>query len=257
MDESAIKQERATAKRLFTMAIHKLSRSIDSGAPLKTVEDRYQSLGVRMEQAMEHHAKLLVIRHPDDSEPTKEETEWMQEVEEQYDEVEQSYTRYIGTTSKQGSSSHEVKKMTRIYTFEIETAEVMLTSLKTITGDKSATTTSIQEAQTEMKEQLDKCRAALRDLFTVEDDNLVEELAASMKGLQLECAKAHIEAGAAIGEKTEIKEESSRSGLDLKMERMKMPAFSGDIRDYTLVLNQSFKSTWRPWPNLKMQRHTS
>ena len=98
MDESAIKQERATAKRLFTMAMYKLSRSIDSGALLKTVEDRYQSLGVRMEQAMEHHAKLIVIRHPDDSEPTKEETEWMQEIEEHYEEVEQSYTRYISTT---------------------------------------------------------------------------------------------------------------------------------------------------------------
>ena len=232
MDESAIKQERATAKRLVTMAMHKLSRSIESGAPSKTVENNYQSLGIRMEQMMEQHAKLLVIRHPDDSEPTKEETAWMHDVEEQYEEVEQVYTRYMSTATKQGSSGHEVKKMTRVYQFEIETAEVMLTSLKMITGDKSATTTSIKEAQAELKEQLDKCRAALRDLFTVEDDDVVEGLAANMKGLQLECTKAHIEAGAAIGGKNEIKEKSSRSGLDLKMERMKMPSFSGDIRDY-------------------------
>ena len=91
------------------MAMHKLSRSIDSGALLKTVEDRYQSLGVRMEQAMEHHAKLLVICYPNDTEPTKEEAEWMEEVEEQYEEVEQSYTRYISTTTKKGLSGHEVK----------------------------------------------------------------------------------------------------------------------------------------------------
>ena len=54
--------------------------------------------------------------------------------------------------------------MTRIYKFEIETAEVMLAWLKMTKVDKSATPRSIQEAQAEMKEKLDKCRAALRDL---------------------------------------------------------------------------------------------
>ena len=153
------------------MAINKLMKSVNAGAAPRTVETNFHAISSRMEQLMEQHAKYLAVKHPGDSEPTKEETEWVQEVEEQYEEVEQTYTRYMNTVTEQGLSGHEVKKITRVYHFEIETAEVMLTSLKMITRDKSATTT---------------CRAALRDLFTEGDDDLVEKLAASMKGLQLE-----------------------------------------------------------------------
>ena len=61
---------------------------------------------------------------------------------------------------------------------------------------------------------------------------MTEDQTASIKGLQFECAKAHIEAGRAIEERTETKVRSSRPSMDLKMERMKMPTFSGNIRDY-------------------------
>ena len=34
---------------------------------------------------MEHHAKYLAVKHPDDSEPaTKNEVEWLEEIEEAY-----------------------------------------------------------------------------------------------------------------------------------------------------------------------------
>ena len=185
-----------------------------------------------MEQLMEQHARYLAVKHPDDSEPpTKEEVEWLREIEDQYEEVEEAYARGM-SANPGGKADKEAKKMTRVCHFEIDTTEIMLASLKMATADKSVASVSIQDAQTELKLQLDKCRAAHRDLLSFGDDDVMGEHAENMKRLQVECAMAHIEAGRAIEERTETKVRSSRPSMDLKMERMKMPTFSGNIRDY-------------------------
>ena len=160
MDEATIKQERSTTKRLLTMAINKLSKLVNAGAPPRTVEASFHALSSRMEQLMEHHAKYLAVKHPDDSEPpTKEEVEWLREVEDQFEEAEQAYARGMSINPMQGMSGQDVKKMTRIYQFEIDTAEVMLASLKMAIEDKSSTPASIHDVQTDLKSQLDNCRA--------------------------------------------------------------------------------------------------
>ena len=160
MDEATIKQERSTTKRLLTMAINKLSKLVNAGAPPRTVEASFHALSSRMEQLMEQHAKYLAVKHPDDSEPpTKEEVEWLREVEDQFEEAEQAYARGMSISPEQGTSGQEVKKMTRIYQFEIDTAEVMLASIKMAIEDKSSTPASIHDAQTDLKSQLDNCRA--------------------------------------------------------------------------------------------------
>ena len=234
MDEATIKQERSTTKRLLTMAINKLTKSVNAGAPPRTVETKFHALSSRMEQLMEQHAKYLAVKHPDDFEPpTKEEVEWLREVEDQFEEAEQAYARAgMSVSPEQGTSGQEVRKLTRIYQFEIDTAEVMLASLKMAIEDKSSTPASIHDTQADLKSQLDKCRAVLRELFSIADDDVTEDQTASIKELQFECAKAYIEAGRAIEERTETKVRSSRPSMDLKMERMKMPTFSGNIRDY-------------------------
>ena len=94
--------------------------------------------------------------------------------------------------------------------------------------DKSAAPVSTYGAQTGLDPKLDKCRAdkcqtkcraAHTDLLIIRDDNLMKEHAASMNRLQLDCKFTYIEAGRAIEEKTETKEGSKISSLDLKMER--------------------------------------
>ena len=82
---------------------------------------------------------------------------------------------------------------------------------------------------------MDQYRLTQRELILILDsDEELQKLTNNMQKLQQECAKVNIAAVKAIESRTRHSggRNESQQGIDLKMERMKMPNFSGNIRDY-------------------------
>jgi hypothetical protein len=110
----------------------------------------------------------------------------------------------------------------------------MLIGLKITVEDETASVQSIKNAQIDLKNQMDQYRSTQRELILILDsDEELQKHTTSMQKLQQECAKLNIVAGKAIESRTALSAgKVPQQGIDLKMERMKMPIFSGNIRDY-------------------------
>ena len=89
------KTERRTAKRLFTMAINQLTKSINEKKPMDTIQIKYDTFKQRMNDVQEKHAIFLSNTHDDDSEPTQEETEWLENIETQADLMEKTFYQHV------------------------------------------------------------------------------------------------------------------------------------------------------------------
>ena len=189
---------------------------------------------------MEKHASYLAVQYPDDAEPEATDEEWLQSVESEYDAAEHEYEKYLKSNVKIQSPSTEmtadVKKALRACKYEESTLVANIDNLRIVTFDDSAATQTIKDAQNDIKTQLDRYRNAQRDyVMLLSDDSTVDDEMKSMKAIQTLCAEVNIEAGKAIESRTsvqEVKKSISSNGVELKLERMKMPVFSGQIREY-------------------------
>ena len=93
---------------------------------------------------------------------------------------------------------------------------------------------TVKDTQKELKSQFERYRNAHREyVLLLENDAIVEDELKIMHNIQQMYVEVNLEAGAKI-EKEEIKNQETKSSTytDLKMERMKMPSFGGQIRDY-------------------------
>ena len=145
MDAAAAKTEQATAKRLFTMAKNQLSKSIADKVSAGTIQNRFQTLSTRMEALMNKHALYLALEHPDESQPTSDEAQWLQKIEEQFAEAEELYEHYNASLESKTPNSDqqlvetvslELRKKTRLCQFEMDSADAMLVWLKiTVVGE--------------------------------------------------------------------------------------------------------------------------
>ena len=246
MDSTAAKTEQATAKRLFTMANKQLMKSVNSGASVAATRSKFEALCARMESVMSKHALYLALQHPDDADPTEEETKWMEEIEDQFSQAEADVEQYCATLdqklssttqlSQDGTQSAEWKKKKRLCQFEMESVESMLNELTITVKDETAPVQSIKDSQGELKDQMERYRSSQRELVLILDsDEDLHNFTTDMKRLQHECSQLYLLAGKAIEQRTpapSLAKRSTSKGIDLKMERMKMPNFTGDIREY-------------------------
>ena len=123
-----------------------------------------------------------------------------------------------------------------MYNLETATLESMTNSLKITVDDESASAQTIIDAQTELKQQTSLYKATQRELIILLDkESEVQECTIEMQKLLEYCRKINVAAGKEIEKRTMQTNASYKTksqSLDLKMERMKMPKFDGDIREY-------------------------
>jgi len=214
------------------------------GASMGAVQSKFQSLNNRMEQVMDKHATYLAHSHADESDPTEEEQQWLQGIEDGFAEAERSFEAYAnaqkteinkGTTDEVKTILTEVKKKTRLYRFEIDSVQAMMNALSITVDDDTSSVESIKDAQSELKNQMECFRLIQRELITIlVDDTEVDRISEDMQTLHSKCAQINIAAGKAVSSRADTSREkkAQSSGIDLKMERMKLPVFKGNIRDY-------------------------
>jgi len=249
------KIERRTAKRLFTMSINQLTKAISAHKPVETVQSKYDTFKQRTNDVQEKHAAYLSNMHVDDSDPTEEEAAWLDSVETQADLMDNAFSQFIQanstpakialaaptssaarSTESQNQSSDGKKASRRACHYEATTLEATLNSLKISVGDDAALDT-IKDAQSDVKSQLERYRLAQRDyVMLLSDEEEVSKETTCMQQMQALCAKEHVNAGRTIEKRTSSSKleaaERKPAGLQLKLERMKLPTFDGEIRDY-------------------------
>ena len=76
------------------MANKQLMKSVNSGASVAAIRSKFEALCARMESVMSKHALYLALQHPDDADPTEEETKWMEEIEDQFSQAEANFEQY-------------------------------------------------------------------------------------------------------------------------------------------------------------------
>ena len=233
------KVQRATAKRLLTMTSKQMKKGISNCLPKEAVQSRFQAVYKCWMDVMEKHATYLALKYPDDTEPSSADEEWLQPIESEYDNAESECENYLKSSVDDKCQSTdmaiEAKKALRACKYEESNLVAIIGNLRIVTDDEDAATQTIKDAQNDIKLQLDRYRNAQRDyVMLISDDAAVEAETKSMKGIQALCAEVNLEAGKVIQSRT-IKHETKRttsSGVELKLERMKMPAFNGKIREY-------------------------
>ena len=93
-DETSSKKERATAKRLFTMASNRVTKGINEKIDIVILQERFQKVKFAWDDILQKHAAYLCVKYPDDKEVDTSELTWLQTVEDEFELIEKNYENY-------------------------------------------------------------------------------------------------------------------------------------------------------------------
>ena len=243
MATAAAKVERGTAKRLFTMTMNQLNKSMDDSLSPDIVQKRYSILQAKMDNVLEKHATYLALSHPDDSDPTEEDDSWLQAVTDEFTESEVDCDKYMKSShnvtqveTHDVNNTQELTRVSRLYKLEIAALESIFKNMKITLNDPTTSTHTIKDAQDEMKTQMERYKSIQREvIILLSNDGDVQTHTVEMQKLMDDYMQFNASSGNLIQTQTKTEQSNSKSKnmtMDLKMERMKMPKFEGDIRDY-------------------------
>ena len=196
---------------------------------------------------MEKHATYLAHKYPDDQEPSEDDDKYIETLQECYNECEISCEAYLKKVVPDCDETVEKKqtvpetaiqetKVMRICKYEEANLTAVIENLHIVVADYRASMETILDAANEIKSQLEQYCNAQRDyIMCLTDEESVENEMKIMRSIQSKCAMASLEAGKEVEMRKLIKQETralSGPAVELKLERMKMPAFNRQIRDY-------------------------
>ena len=202
----AAKIERATAKRLFTMAVKALNKAISDQQANEVVNERFATVQQRCKSVTEKHAYYLAYAYPDETSAVSESDEhWLDVTINEFDQVEQEYEKYVKLVTQNNTSEDDnLRKIHRLVKYEQATLQTSINCVHDVLADPDSSRIVIADAQAEMKQQLERYRTIQRDYVTLlSDDNDMNEELKICQNLQSLCIKANITVGTAIERKTE------------------------------------------------------
>lgn len=262
MPSTTVKTERTTSKRLFTMANNHLMRAISDGTDLDIIQSRFNTLKNRWLEVTEKHAQYLTVAYPEcDTDSSTEgksdmisaEDDYIAKIDADYEESERAYKASMKSFDNPSTivkkASMQVKQASRACRFERTTLGTTLSNLKAATGDKDTPSQVVKDAQEGVKLQLDRYRVAQREyVILLSDDEEVDKETTLMQEMQSMCLQENVVAGKMIAAKQTVKQEDSKcsKGMEWKMQRLEMPGFNGEIRDY-LRFKEDFEKQVMPW----------
>ena len=253
--------EREAAKRVFILMNNRFNKAIDDDLSAIKVQERFQDVKSAWEDVMKKHANRFRAEDTDESGANDIEKTWFQAIEREFELSEKNMENYVKIhpledVSKQAKVDINLKKAQKTCKFEENNLTSIIEGLKTLCAKDEIVIHTTKEVQEEMKIQLERYRSAQREyvLLLDEDDTVNQELKRMGEMQQL-----FMDINLRVGEKIEQEKkrqdisqakDKTSSTIELKMERMKMPTFNGDIRDYP-----RFKSDFMKYvmPSLKSE----
>lgn len=235
------KKGRTSAKRMFTLAIKALEEAISNEQSQSVVESLFLNISQCLSKVQSEHALYLMnILGDDDEDVPDEEVSWLLECSARYASIGTAKDKYLNKTDDAPKVKEEVMLKKRTVKFEKSSLTSCIENLKEISADVSVSTRVIKEEQQRMKSQLNRYLTAQRELvLELSDEEEAEgELALCTKMERL-CLQANVLAGKRTEEEEQTKKDVSAKnqkgqvgGLEIKFNRMNLPTFDGDIREY-------------------------
>ena len=227
---SEAKTQRGTAKRLFTMALKQFNKAITSNYDKAVVKGRFGEVKEAWGSVMSKNAIYLTLKYPDDEEVSHEDESWIDEAATTFNDAENVFMQYEREGEVNNTDREGIKKSCKLLEFERDQMEVAISNLETVSKHEDATIDSIKDAQNEVKNQLNKCKEAQRSHLQNYGE-IDEKISVNLTKLQKVSVTVGIAADKVIQSKKVVHEVSKKTA-ELKIERLKLPTFSGNIRDY-------------------------
>ena len=239
------KKQRSTAKSLFTRVKNGLQKTLRLKDEVEIIESRFAELAKRFGDLLEKH-ELYVYELQNQGESVGEE-EYVDEIEKEFEELQRECCKYIkekrGNYVKdephtvQGSETvaEEVQRAKQVR--ELEKANFMkeISSINDILKsrkDPEVIRNTVIEAKVDAKAQLERCKvaqanyvAALSEADVVNELQWVNNLQQFLKEISVSIAEFN-------SKYSEVKDIQGKVSTGFKLERMPLPQFGGEIRNY-------------------------
>ena len=233
------KTNRSSAKRLLTISIKDLDEAMNGNRDTSVVSNKYDNLLQRWSNVMEKHSTYIAHAYPDESkDPDIVDEEWIQTCFKSFNEVEKKYESFLKASIACVDIQQKVKpkKTANVLRFEKSTLESNINSLNAVVKDEDASESTIVEARNKMREQRSSYQTKQREFVELlSDDEDVEKQMKLMSQMESLYIEADLKAGKSLkkfSKKSQLPDTDRKRGVELKLERMKLPTFSGRIRDY-------------------------
>ena len=237
------KRERATAKGASTRANRRVISAIEARLQKEIIQERFETATNQWSVVMNKNEEYIQTRYTEQDEETpQQEEDWYDEVAAAFEAVEIKYHEYmkamevggkdepihVQEAEKEDGSNNGAREQLiisqRMYEFEQRTMDTMMKEWKGIVSNEKSTEQVIKVYEQDAREQLTKLRNSQREIIRGGGDG-------DITALESEFSRLVVEAGKRIEELSTAKE-TKKKGNKIKMERMKLPVFSGIVREY-------------------------
>ena len=255
------KKSRSHAKRLLTMALNHVESALSNNCESDIIQNRMSKAENKMDDVIEKHQEYLGLAYPDEEDISAEDIEWFNKVSGDYDNVESLARQKINNSKKEDSTKLQVKQLSdealerknlkRKCEYEEALVSSAFSNLMGCIQDSTSTIDTIKLAQKDAKDKLDKYCELQREYSSCLTEEQMKECLEEVKEIMSKFSELNISAGKCIQLRNvkviETKPDSYNHSI-FKLERMKLPSFDGNIRDYPRFISDFHKYIM---PNIK------
>ena len=262
------KKVRTTAKKKFTRCYNRLNEYILSKEGKNIIISKYEDLKLLWNEVQAAHDNYLFAKYPEEEqEISNKEDEWLNDIEEKYEIIGRLKCEYLQTIESKEQNENTLKIEQKV-TEQLDANNLTISKNRTtakalliqdikgveelIKMDKNKLMKlQVLAGMKDVKCQLEKCKESHMLYMT----NLsTEEGSAENKWIEevyrlYECLNRKIYEYVESVSEHELRD---KKNIDLKMERLKMPSFNGNIRNYA-----KFKSDFKNQVEVQVKSDSS
>ena len=233
------KAKRTTAKGRFTRKRNFLIKSIESDQGIEPVETNYAKLAEAYDELEGKHETCIDLLPDEQSEEAE---AWMTEVQEKFNDATNRKIKYVEQIlSKERTTREDAER--REYTDKARTRRntaraVFEASYKSISHalqSKEIPNFALRDLQTQIEDEFQECKksnAELLQLLSSESAEAEMNWIATIQTFYHEINEKIVVSYTNVEEAKGTKQESTASAPFLKLEKVRMPQFDGELRKY-------------------------
>ena len=242
-DQETAKKTSTTSKAMFTKARNNMLSLIDSGSDVEIIESRFNEVKRTYLNVQEKHEEYLGLRGIEEAN-TSDQQGWVEVIDKEYDEAEELKVTYI---RNKGNVEYEDRK--KLHAEELKNTQRQALSIRRI--EEAAFLSQMENLQdlvklqleeddpvmnvvkdglSDDKRQIDICKKSQHNHITTFSEIPQFEIE-WITSLQDKLFKVTLK----VGELTKKKEEKDSQRSGLRLQKIKMPSFDGDIRDVKIL----------------------
>ena len=233
------KAKRTTAKGRFTRKRNFLIKSIESDQGIEPVETNYAKLAEAYDELEGQHETCIDLLPDEQSEEAE---AWMTEVQEKFNDATNRKIKYVEQIlSKERTTREDAER--REYTDKARTRRntaraVFEASYKSISHalqSKEIPNFALRDLQTQIEDEFQECKKSNAELLRLLSSESVEaetNWIATIQTFYHEINEKIVVSYTNVEEAKGTKQESTASAPFLKLEKVRMPQFDGELRKY-------------------------